>query len=191
MSFHESFRLNDTDGFYTVMNIPIILSGGSSPGKLQCTLNTIDSNISELIPIPPPLTKINGQVFARFTGTNEDQQGQFQNNVSPSVVVSEASKPSTQVPDSNNGQVEISVVPSVTTLVETATVQVNSFPPEQTGLDGSNFGGPGGDLTDELNNNSLVVQASGAYKGRLVGSVILFIAGGVWLLSTVFTGMDF
>lgn len=165
MSFHESFRLNGTDGFYTVMNIPVVVNGVSNLGTLQCTLNAVDANIPELIPIPPPLTKIDGEIVPRFTGTNADQQGQFENNESPA-----------DVPETSNGQVEISVVPSIKTLIETATVQINSSPPQQTALDGSDFGGPGGDLTDELNNNALVVeQTSSTCGGRVRPSEVLFV----------------
>jgi len=187
MSFHESFRLNGTDGFYTVMNIPVILNEISAPGKLECTLNTIVPNILEHIPIPRPLTKINGEIVARFTGTNADQQNQFDDgstsNESPSAALPEDGTTSTKIPDSNNGQVEISVVPSVTTLVETATVQVNSPPPTQTSLDDSDFGGPGGDLTDEGNNNAPEAeQMSSGPCGRCAGIESVLLAVSAWLL---------
>jgi hypothetical protein len=171
------------------MNIPIILNEISDTGKLPCNLNTIVPNILQRIPIPRPLTKINGEIVAHFTGTNADQQSQYDeggtSNEAP-YTLPEQGITSTQIPDSNNGQVEISVVPSVTTLVETATVQVNSAPPQPTSLDGSNFGGPGGDLSDEQDNNAPEAdQMSSAYPVRRTGIVSIVGAGCIWLLGMI------
>lgn len=171
------------------MNIPVILNEISDTGKLPCTLNTIVPNILQRIPIPRPLTKINGDIVAHFTGTNADQQSQYDeggtSNESP-YTFPEQGITSTQIPDSNNGQVEISVVPSVTTLVETATVEVNSAPPRPTSLDDSNFGGPGGDLSNEQDNNAPEAdQMSFAYPVRRTGILSIVGAGCIWLLGMI------
>jgi hypothetical protein len=170
------------------MNIPVILNEIS--GKLPCNLNTIVPNILQRIPIPRPLTKFNGDIVARFAGTNADQQSQYDEGTGPSnespYTLPEQSITSTQIPDSNNGQVEISVVPSVTTLFETATVQVNSATPQPTSLDGSNFGGPGGDLSNEQDSNAPEAeQMSLAYPVRRTGIVSIFGAGCIWLLGMI------
>ena len=158
-------------------------------GSPLCTQNAIVEDIQQRIPIPRPLAKVNGQIIGRFTGTNADQQSQYDeggtSNESP-YTFPEQGITSTQIPDSNNGQVEISVVPSVTTLVETATVEVNSAPPRPTSLDDSNFGGPGGDLSNEQDNNAPEAdQMSFAYPVRRTGILSIVGAGCIWLLGMI------
>ena len=49
---------------------------------------------------------------------------------------------------------------SIVTRVSTATVQADTQPPQPTSLDESTFGGPGGDLTDVLNDNVSGLESS-------------------------------
>jgi hypothetical protein len=73
------------------MNIPVELStSGSQHNSDVCTENAYNSNICERIPIPRPLTKINGQIVARFTGASTSD-GET-DNLSPSQSTSSPPK---------------------------------------------------------------------------------------------------
>jgi len=150
------------------MNIPVVLKnlGKKASSSTSCTRNAIITNIAQRIPIPRPLTKINGQITSHFEGTIADQQNQF---TSPSPN-SNPRNSSTLIPLSNNqpqtvttvdsqGQLTVNVIPSVTTVVETATISASSRS-KPTKLDGSHFGGPGGDLTNVSNGNAELLQSS-------------------------------
>jgi len=77
LSFHESFRLNGTEGYYTVLDIPVV-NTKTGTGNQSCTRNSIVENIQQRIPIPRPLDKVNGQIVARFQGAYSN--GGYQGN---------------------------------------------------------------------------------------------------------------
>jgi hypothetical protein len=149
------------------MNIPVVLQNlGKQVSSSVCTQNAIVTNTPQRIPIPRPLTKVNGQIVSHFEGTIADQQNQFNSpSPGPNTPISSSLLPLSNEPPqiitttNQQGQVTISIVPVVTTVVETATVSAEpSNPPES---DDSRFGGPGGDLTNVGNNNTELEQSSG------------------------------
>lgn len=93
-----------------------------------------------------------------FIGTFVDQENQFN---SPTATVSDPSPMLSPSMHSNNPPTiaplnfppQGPIIPVFTTIVTTATVQADPRP-RQTVLDGSTFGGPGGDLTNIANNNA-------------------------------------
>ena len=147
------------------MDIPVVLQNlGKQESSSACTQNAIVSNIPQRIPIPRPLTKVNGQIVSHFEGTIADQQSPF-NSMSPGpdthISSSLLSNDSPQIITTTNpqGQVTISVVPAITTVVKTATVSAESS--KSTESEESHFGGPGGDLTNVGNDNAELEQSSG------------------------------
>jgi hypothetical protein len=166
--------LNGTDGFYTVLDIPIVLRDlgqrGDSP---LCTQNSIVKDIEQRIPIPRPLGKVNGQIIARFIGSNSGSSGsnsvgdtafnwQTSSRNSDDGIMSSISGLSI-INSRTSGSVTAKlqdtpgVTPSISTveIIRTATIQAESIStPKQTDLDESTFGGPGGDLTNVGNENA-------------------------------------
>jgi hypothetical protein len=146
-----------------VLDIPVILRDlGKRGDSLLCTQNAIVEDIQQRIPIPRPLAKINGQIIGRFTGTNENQRNHFSegstdsntptsqttiSSITTMPSVSQTREPSQSVRGQTNVNGEQSV-PIFTTIIRTATIQADSKPAQQTVLDESTFGGPGGDLTN-------------------------------------------
>jgi hypothetical protein len=122
--------LNGTEGFSTVLNIPVMLDDidyqGSSP---LCTQNSVIAQIPQRIPIPRPLSKSNGSVIGHFVGTIADQLPQSQDT-----------------PTTAKWHFPMALT--------TATLSGDQL--QQTVLDDSTFGGPGGDLTDIQNENWLI-----------------------------------
>jgi hypothetical protein len=163
--------LNGTDGFYTVLNIPVILRNlGKREDSPLCTQNAIVEDIQQRIPIPRPLTKLNGHIIGRFQGTNADQQSRFSDgstdastltsqtllpisDISTKTSFSQTREPSQSVTSRLDINGDRSVIPIFTTIIRTATIQGESMPAQQTVLDESTFGGPGGDLTNIENDN--------------------------------------
>lgn len=140
------------------MNIPVVLQNlGKLGSSLACTQNPIVTNTPQRIPIPRPLTKVNGQIVSHFEGTIADQQSQFNgpspgSNTQHSSLLTLSNDPPRIITITNaKGQVTTSVVPVVTTVVETATVLADSSKPTES--DRTHFGGPGGDLTNIQNDN--------------------------------------
>jgi hypothetical protein len=128
-------------------------------------------DIQQRIPIPRPLTKDNGQIIGRFQGTNGDQQNQFSDGSTDASTqtsqtapptssktaitsVSQTREPSQSVTSQTGVNGERSIVPIFTTIIRTATIQADSKPAQQTVLDESTFGGPGGDLTNIEDDNA-------------------------------------
>jgi hypothetical protein len=150
------------------MNIPVVLENlGKGSPSTACTQNGIVANIPQLIPIPRPLTKVNSQIIALFTGTEADSQD-ASNNVSENASGDATSSNPTLpvVSGQSQGPEKISVVRVLTTVVTTSTVDHKA--PTPTALDDSTFGGPGGDLTNEQNDNAfrLVPGAQPSWGSR-------------------------
>jgi len=154
--------LNGTEGFNTVLNIPVILEDtdyrGSSP---LCTQNSVVTYVPQRIPIPRPLSKINGRIVGHFMGTIADQMPQSQGTPTTASM--------THLPEWH-----------FPTALTTATLWGDL---QQTVLDDSTFGGPGGDLTDIQNENWLIQgyqrvnlerqSSRGAVNAREVGNIMV------------------
>ena len=126
-------------------------------GSQICTQNQIVTDIQQRIPIPRPLTKINGQIVGRFIGSNANQQDV---GGSPSTSNSSSFDPPQSMMVIGGAVITATIIQSggpglvsIVTRVSTATVQADTQPHQPTSLDESTFGGPGGDLTDVLNDN--------------------------------------
>jgi len=165
------------------MDIPIVLQNlGDRENSTLCAQNAVMSEIPQRMPIPRPLTKVNGQIISRFSGTNSNEQYQFgdavadtgdSSSVPPLLNAPTSSQDGTGVATSQTHS-PVSVVSVVTTIIQTATVSAQPVSSEETELSESNFGGPGGDLTD-VDNNNVGFEQSNAVKstGTIVASLRL------------------
>lgn len=123
--------------------------------------------------------------MGHFTGTFVGQENQFN---SPTGTVADSSPTPSQnspaIAPLNDPQ-QGTIIPFFTTIVKTRTATVQGGPrPIQTILDGSRFGGPGGDLTNIKNNDAVGfseisqsggnVRRSNNIKGRMMAIMLIF-----------------
>lgn len=180
--------MNGTDGFYTVLNIPVILKDlGTRGNSPLCTQNSVITDILQRIPIPRPLGKVNGQAVGHFLGTFADQQSS--SNKPLAAPVASQGVLSTSINGMKNpastARMNVmspgALIPIFTTISTTATIQTE-MQPTQTVLDESKFGGPGGDLTNVQNNNAFKLfqqikmersQSQGTVNERDVKGIML------------------
>ena len=168
------------------MDIPVVLHDLSiGQHSASCTQNPIVANIAQRIPIPRPLTKVNGEIVAHFNGTiaEENQPENESPGSTPQSPPNSSQTPSTPQA-ANQPQGQVMVPAQTTTIIETATVDAESTSAKQTSLSDSSFGGPGGDLTNE-ENNSVEEPSAGIPRIQLTLGLTPIIAVAVDIIWTV------
>jgi hypothetical protein len=171
------------------MNIPVVLQNlGKQESSSACAQNAIITNIPQRIPIPRPLTKVNGQIVSHFEGTTSGQQSSVNRpSPSPNTRISSSLPLSDDPPQvitttRSQGQMAITVSAGVTTVVKTATVSAESSKPTES--DESHFGGPGGDLTNVGNDNTELEQNVGVAIVKCVSKKLY------WTIAILFVSVN-
>jgi len=185
-----------------VFDIPIVLQDlGDRDNSTLCTQNPINNDIQQIIPVPRPLTKVNGEIVANFQGTEAQQQGgasslpytaQTLATVSVSPLPSSSWITTTYLSPVESVETIASTISVTTQTTEiSGTVQeaslvtvsvlktetIGEVPATTTMLDGGSFGGPGGDLSNIENNSTEINSGSShGWKESFGSSAVAFMA---------------